>query len=243
MDVTRAKAAAPVPAMAREAPEAYWGARAAEYDEFIVRVVPSYAEMLARLLEYAPAVAARVLELGTGTGNLSLKLAAHWPDARFTFVDAAPEMLDITRSRLRSHVPAIAERARFYVVRFEELQLEPQSVDVAVASLSLHHVQNVGAVYARIAPALTRGGRLIMLDGLRGETDVEHDVHMARWQAYWHAPGNLSDEEIRDVSEHVEQHDHYRSLREHVEMLRSAGFAYADCVWRDGLFTLLTATV
>ena len=228
-------------ARAGEPPEAYWGARAAEYNEFIVRVVPHYTEMLTRLLEYVPAAAARVLELGTGTGNVSLKLAARWPDARFTFVDAAPEMLHVTRQRLRSEAPDVAERASFLALRFEELQLEPRSVDVAVASLSLHHVENVGAVYTRIAPALAGGGRLIMLDGVRGETNVEQAVHSARWHAYWHAPGNLSDEEIRDVAEHVERHDHYRSLNEHFDLLESAGFAYADCVWRDGLFALLTA--
>jgi tRNA (cmo5U34)-methyltransferase len=226
-----------------EAPEAYWGARAAEYDEFIVRVVPRYADMLTYLLEYAPASAARVLELGTGTGNLSVKLAARWPDAHFTFIDGAPEMLEVARERLRSEAPDVAERASFHALRFEELQLAARSVDVTVASLSLHHVQDVGAVYARIAPTLALGGRLVMLDGVRGDTDTEHDVHMARWHAYWREPGKLSEEEIRDVAEHVDRHDHYRSLREHFELLESAGFGYADCVWRDGLFALVTASV
>lgn len=223
--------------------EGFWGAHAADYDEFIVRVVPGYAAMLARLLEYLPAAAAHVLELGTGTGNVSRALAARWPDARFTFIDAAPEMLAVTRERLRAQAPAIAAGASYQPLRFEELELEPRSIDVAVASLSLHHVQDIGAVYARLAPALARGGRLVMLDGLRGETAAEHDVHIARWHAYWRAPGNLSPEEIRDVTEHVERDDHYRSLSEHVALLRSAGFAYADCVWRDGLFALLIAAV
>src|SRR5688572_8354854 len=187
-------------ASAREdGPEAFWGARAAEYDEFIVRVVPRYAEMVARLLEYLPTAADRVLELGSGTGNVSAALAARWPNARFTFVDAAPEMLDITRARLRADAANVAARASFHAARFEELQLESQSIDVAVASLSLHHVQEVGDVYARLAPALAPGGRLVMIDAVRGETAAEQAVHMARWQAYWRAPGNLSEEEIRDV--------------------------------------------
>jgi tRNA (cmo5U34)-methyltransferase len=226
-----------------ETPEEFWGAHAAEYNEFIVRVVPRYAEMLAVLLEYLPAAADRVLELGTGTGNVSLELVARWPNARFTFVDAAPEMLDVMRGRLRARAPAVAARASFRAQRFEELQLEPRSVDVGVASLSLHHVEDIGAVYERLAPALVRGGRLVMLDGLRGETDADHAVHMARWNAYWRMPGKLSEEEMRDVVEHIERHDHYRTLNEHFALLRSAGFAYADCVWRDGLFTLITAGV
>jgi ubiquinone/menaquinone biosynthesis C-methylase UbiE len=226
-----------------EGPEEYWGAHAAEYNEFIVRVVPRYAEMLRLLLEYLPAAADRVLELGTGTGNVSLELAARWPNAHFTFVDAAPEMLDIMRGRLRAKAPAVAARASFRAQRFEELQLDAGSVDVAVASLSLHHVEDIGAVYDRLAPALGRGGRLIMLDGLRGEAAVDHAVHMARWDAYWRSPGKLSEAELDDVVEHIERHDHYRTLNEHFALLRSAGFAYADCLWRDGLFTLLTAGI
>jgi ubiquinone/menaquinone biosynthesis C-methylase UbiE len=228
-------------ARAADAPE-FWGARAADYDEFIVRVVPRYVEMVARMLDYLPPAADRVLELGSGTGNVSVALAARWPNARFTFVDAAPEMLAVTRERLRGDAPDVAARARFYPTRFEELQLEPHSIDVAVASLSLHHVHEVGDVYVRLAPALVRGGRLIMLDGVRGETDAEHAVHMARWQAYWHAPGNLSEEEIRDVAEHVERHDFYRSLSEHFTLLRNAGFTAADCIWRDGVLAILTAS-
>src|SRR5688572_25648162 len=96
---------------ASQRPEAYWGAHAQEYNEFIVRVVPRYEEMMDRMLEYAPANARHVLELGTGTGNLSLRLAARWPDARFVFVDGAPEMLDVTRMRVGAQFADTADRA------------------------------------------------------------------------------------------------------------------------------------
>ena len=82
-----------------------------------------------------------------------------------------------------------------------------------------------------------------MLDGLRGETATEHDIHMARWRAFWNEPGNLSADELREMTEHIAQHDHYRTYAEHVGMLRHAGFAHVDCVWRDGIFTLVTAVM
>lgn len=227
---------------ARESAEAYWGAHASEYNEFIVRVVPRYREQLECLLAYAPAHADRVLELGCGSGNVSLRLAERWPRAVFTFVDAAPEMLELTRARLAAAHPEAARHAQFVAERFEELSLEAAVIDVVVASLSLHHVADVSVVYERIAPMLVRGARLVMLDGVRGRTEREHDVHLSRWSAYWRQPGNLSAEEIRDMREHIARHDHYRSLNEHFDMLTAAGFASPDCVWRDGVFALITAT-
>jgi trans-aconitate 2-methyltransferase len=228
--------------MPGESAEAYWGAHADDYNEFIVRVVPRYREQLELLLEYSPARAQHVLELGCGSGNVSLRLAARWPDAAFTIVDGAPEMLEITRARLLAHYPDTARRARYVAERFEELSLKQSTVDVVAASLSLHHVADVSVVYNRIAPMLVPGGRLVMLDGVRGATAHEHDVHMDRWEAFWREPGNLSAAEIRDVKTHVAEHDHYRSLPEHFDMLLAAGFTHPDCVWRDGLFALITAT-
>lgn len=227
--------------MGRETAEAYWGAHAAQYDEFIVRVVPRYREQLDRLLDYTPERAERVLELGCGNGNASVRLAARWPDAAFTFVDGAPEMLELTRARLREHFPEVARRAVFVAERFEELTVAAGSMDVVIASLSLHHVADVSVVYRRIAPLLVRGARFVMLDGLRGATAQEHAVHMARWESFWREPGHLSEEEIRDMRAHVAEHDHYRSLPEHFAMLHAAGFRDADCAWRDGIFALVTA--
>jgi ubiquinone/menaquinone biosynthesis C-methylase UbiE len=219
--------------------EAYWGGKAAEYDDFIRRVVPRYDDQLDHLFAYLPERADHVLELGCGTGNVSLRLAARWPGARFTFVDAAPEMTDVTRARLAAEQPQTAERSRFVVARFEEMELERATYDVAVASLSLHHVRDVATVYPRLAPALARGGRLMMLDGVRAATSAEHDTHMELWASFW--VGRLSDEERAEVVEHIRQHDVYRTRAEHFSLLEDAGFLDPDCLWRDGIFTLITA--
>src|SRR6266550_9328266 len=79
---------------------AYFGAMAESYDSLIRRAVPRYEEMTARLLEYLPREADSVLELGCGTGNLSLALAHRFPSASLTFVDASTEMLAVTRTRI-----------------------------------------------------------------------------------------------------------------------------------------------
>src|SRR5262245_47531924 len=87
----------------------YFGAMVRSYDSLIRRAVPRYDEMTQRLLEYLPPTANHVIELGCGTGNLSLRLAQRYPSARLTLVDGAPEMIDLTRARLKAAHPQSAE--------------------------------------------------------------------------------------------------------------------------------------
>jgi tRNA (cmo5U34)-methyltransferase len=221
----------------------YWGSMAAEYDGFIRRVVPRYDEMITRLLEALPPSPEGVLELGCGTGNLSLELAGALPAARFTFVDAAPEMLEITRARVQSAAPVVAERAYFVTARFEDLQLESAPGDLVVASLSLHHVAHLEPIYRAISAWLRPGGAFRCVDGMRAAAKQLHSLHTQRWHDYWRQPGNLSEEEIASVADHVARHDHYWSIEEHFQMLDRAGFVAPDCIWRDGLFAILTAEV
>lgn len=53
----------------------------------------------------------RVLDLGTGSGNLAVTVARHLPDARVTAVDLSPEALEIARRNAQRH--EVADRVRF----------------------------------------------------------------------------------------------------------------------------------
>src|SRR5687767_10473233 len=123
----------------------YFGSMAESYDSLIRRCVPRYEEMSSRLIDYlaiavaGPAagagVAWRILELGCGTGNLSLRLAQRFPNAQLTLVDAAPEMIELTRARLEAAKPQLDRLggrgsfggARFITSRFEDLKLPSSS--------------------------------------------------------------------------------------------------------------------
>lgn len=223
------------------APE-FWGSKAAEYDDLIRRTVPHYDAITARLLEALPERASCVLELGCGTGNLSLHLVRRDPSARYTFVDASGEMLEMTRARVAASFPGMLDRIRFVESTFEALPADPATYDAVVAGFSLHHVAELGPVYDMLGRSMVRGGRFLSMDAVRAADETLHALHMERWFAFWRQPGNLSPAEIEYVGDHVARHDHYVPLTTHFEGLRAAGFGEADCIWRDGLITLMTAT-
>ncbi len=155
----------------------YFGSMVESYDSLIRRAVPRYDEMIARLLDYLPPAAANILELGCGTGNLSLKLAEKYPQAALTFVDASPEMLAITRARLEAVDAPAVSRASFVEETFENIGSAPASFNLVVSSISLHHVEDKAALYERIYAALRDGGALRFADQLRGATEAIHDVN------------------------------------------------------------------
>lgn len=209
----------------------YFAARIGEYDSLIRRCVPRYDEMLDRLVEYLPA-AKRILELGCGTGNLTLRLAARFPDAELTLVDASPEMLDLASRRL-------GRAARPLAVRFEDLP--DVRCDLVVSSISLHHVADKGALYRRLHALLEPGGAFWFSDQLRGGTDRIHEINWRRWLAFCREPGRCTAEEVQSLLDHADEHDHYTPLDEHFRLLRDAGFVDLDCTWRNWIWGILGA--
>lgn len=215
----------------------YFGALVRDYDSLIRRAVPRYDEMIERLLDYLPGQPARVLELGCGTGNLSLRLATRYPAADLTLVDASPEMIAATRARLEE----AGREARLVEARFEDLRLEPGAFDLAVSSISLHHVPDKAPLYRALHAALSPGGTFRFADQVRGGTGWNHERNWTRWLEFCRRHGNCSEDEVQSLLDHAEAHDHYTPLEEQFRLLSQAGFTGLDCVWRNWIWGIITA--
>ena len=215
----------------------YFGAMAGEYDSLIRRAVPRYDEMTDRLLEYLPPSAASILELGCGTGNLTLKLAAKYPEAKLTLVDAAPEMLEIAKTRLG------ARPADFVAATFESMSFDSASFDLVASTISLHHVRDKSPLYRALRRMIRAGGTFRFADQMAGGTKGNHAINWTRWLEFCRAPGHCSEEEIQSLLDHAEAHDHYTTVAEHFRLLEQAGFRHPDCVWRNLIWGIVTAEV
>ena len=219
----------------------YFGSMSESYDSLIHRAVPRYDEMIARLLDYLPREPRRVLELGCGTGNLSLQLAKSFPLAELSLVDASAEMIALVRSRIGESTPA-SNAVSYVEARFEELDLPARSFDLVVSSISLHHVEDKAALYSRIRSLMTTGGRFCFADQIRGEPESNHLLNWERWLDFCRERGHCTSEEIDSLLQHAAAHDHYTTLTEHVALLNNAGFSEIDCVWRNWMWGIVTAT-
>ena len=95
--------------------------------------------------------ATAVCDLGAGAGNVTRLLAARWPQARITGVDASAEMLD----RARAELPGI-EWVRADLAGWQP----PRPVDVLYSNAALHWLSDHEHVFPRLLAAVAPGGVL-----------------------------------------------------------------------------------
>jgi tRNA (cmo5U34)-methyltransferase len=202
------------------------------YDVAIRRFIPYYDDMLATGVELLAALAppaAHVLDLGGGTGALSAAVLGELPEARVTVLDVDGAMLDEARRRLAR----FGERVAFREASF----LDPlPPADAVMASLSLHHVHDLGAktdVYRAIHAALTAGGVFVNLDAAITEGPRLNALAFERWAAGMAEHGITEAEAQRHFAAWADE-DRYFPLDAELAALRRAGFAEVECFWRRG---------
>ncbi len=223
-------------AMEATAPD-YFSARLAEYDSLVRRAVPDYDAMIDRMIAYLPERADRILELGAGTGNLSVALARRYPESRLTLVDASEEMLAFSALRV-----ADPDGVHTICKSFEELELVPESFDLVTSCLSVHHVVDKAALFRSIRATLVPDGTFLLADQMRGQADRHHALNWNTMVEFWRRAGHLSPAEQASLAQHAAEHDHYVSIGEHVALLAAAGFEDLDVVWRSWMWGIVTGT-
>ncbi len=124
-------------------------------------------------------VGGRVLEIGCGTGQLTLPLAEH--GVSLVAVEAG-ERLAAIASRNLARFP----NARVIVSTFEDWELPDEPFDVVLAATAFHWLDEKSRV-KKCVQALRPGGTLAIIDTLWGVSDsldpftVESQACYARW--------------------------------------------------------------
>jgi ubiquinone/menaquinone biosynthesis C-methylase UbiE len=101
----------------------------------------------------------RLLDVGSGTGTLSLAALQRWPDAQVDAIDASREMVLATQARA-AKVPSAAARFRAVTAFADGLPFPDDTFDAVVSSFVLQLVPNRFRALREIRRVLRPGGRL-----------------------------------------------------------------------------------
>jgi tRNA (cmo5U34)-methyltransferase len=121
--------------------------------------VPEYDRLQRELVSATGSGAARILELGTGTGVTSGLLLERHPDAVLMGVDVSEAMLAVARATLPP------ERVDLRAARLQDV-LPPGPFDLVASALAVHHLDAAekADLFERVHAALAPGGRFVLAD-------------------------------------------------------------------------------
>ena len=208
------------------------GVAADEYDRAIRTFIPDYERMLATIVRWLRGhvpTDGLVIDLGAGTGALSVAILDALPGARVDLVDVDPNMLDVAAERCAAH----SGRYHLRHGRFEEALPRCHAV---VATLALHHVPDDDAkrdLYRAIHAALEPRGLLVVGDLLIHADGPERDRMLEEWYAHMQRHGITAAEAEGHFAQWAEE-DRYLPLGDELALIHEAGFPRPDCFWRDG---------
>jgi len=137
------------------------------------------AALVGRLLELG--VHGRVLDIGTGPGDIPLLLCDRLPEVHVTGIDLAQTMLDVAeRNRAGS---AHAARVEFRIADAKGLEFEDASYDSVFSNTILHHIPDPVPFLSEALRVLKPGGCLLVRDLMRPSSQEELERLVALYAA------------------------------------------------------------
>jgi SAM-dependent methyltransferase len=131
------------------------------YDALVATVLEGFYARVANEVAAAHP-SGKVLEIGSGPGQLTVQFAREAPGIRLTGVDISDAMVE--RAARRAPGAGLSERVRFEVGDVGALPLPDQEFDGVVSTLSLHHWSDPAGGLAEICRVLKPGGEARIYD-------------------------------------------------------------------------------
>ena len=174
--------------------------------------IPHRVEGEATLLEFVPADARRILDLGSGGGRLLALVKAARPCSQFVGLDFSPTMLETLRK-------LFAADSRITIVSHDfESELPPmETFDAVISSFAIHHVshQRKRTLYQEIFGLLAPNGVFCNLEHVASPSPRLHAGFLQAISWTDQDPSNkLLDFETQ------------------LAWLREIGFVDVDCHWK-----------
>ena len=186
------------------------------------------------LIPHQPQATFRVLDLGAGTGMLSLLIAKKFPKARITMMDISLEMLDKARERFAGMEECLEFIAGDYADGFEG------QFEVVISALSIHHLPDADKIklFKNIHNALPEGGIFINADQILGPTPHIEQVYHKTWLRQIRDLG-VSDTDLNAALERM-QADRMAPLDSQLIWLQEAGFNSVHCWYQHHRFAVFS---
>ncbi|PAX51126.1 class I SAM-dependent methyltransferase [Brunnivagina elsteri] len=217
-------------------------ANTTDFDNGIRQLIPRYDEMLEVIVRCLPSTTQRILELGCGTGELSLKVLQRFPEAKIIALDYSPRMINFAQEKISQ--AGCDRNWQGVEADFGEWTNNPakfpigDDFDACVSSLAIHHLPDEMkmSLFASIYKNLKHGGYFWNADPILAETPALAEVYQTAREEWTSRQGIA----IADVRAKIgrsstygySSQDQLATLETHLQMLSQAGFATVAVAWK-----------
>ena len=214
---------------------------ASEFDRTILKLIPHYTQMIDALVLAIPfknVDAINIIDLGCGTGYVSMNIKERFPNSKLTCLDFAENMIAKTKVRMKKY-----KDVNFYLKDIREFEFD-KKYDAVVSSLALHHLeakQEKIEFYKKIFDALKPKGVFYNADIILGSNETLHELYTNKWKEFM--AKSLPGDEIENtwMAKHHEE-DWPEILMDQISWLRDIGFIETDIIWKYYNFAVYGGT-
>lgn len=176
-----------------------------------------------------------ILDLGAGTGLLSYFWYQQFPNAHYTLVDIASDMLHIAEQRFLG-LSQIEYRLEDYIKAFPK-----GTFDCIISALSIHHLESYQKeiLFKNIYYTLPQNGIFVNYDQFCADTSS-----LSPWfDTYWETALEKRDLTENDIALWKERRklDKECSVKEEMAQLRKSNFKAVECVYKNQKFAVIIA--
>jgi len=200
---------------------------------------PLALELVAEAAAVTTPNATRLLDVGCGAGNYTLKVLSRLPNLDVTLVDLSGPMLAKAQERIRAvsrgTIRAIQQDMR-------EIDFGDSAFDIIVASATLHHLrtdEQWRTMFAKFHRALAAGGSLWIFDLVASALPGVQQMMDRLYIEYLDALGGPKYRQ--DVLAYIEKEDTPKPLVFQLELLRAVGFRTIEVLHQNGCFAAFGA--
>lgn len=201
------------------------------YDPVFPRVVQRYREIHDVMLYFLTSLGRDfidIIELGVGTGELTVEVLRRFPEAGVEAIDLSPKMLEIAGQKLLPY----KDRVNLIHSDFGTYEFM-REYDLAISSMALHHLPDKDKLklMKSIHRSLKEEGVFLFGDLIQSPSSYLDKKFFRIWKNSLRFDG-LTKDEIEDrVKGHL-NNDLPATLPELLHWMKEAGFRDVDCLWK-----------
>ena len=183
--------------------------------------------------------AKKVLDIGCGAGNNTLKLLGYISIFDSDLIDLSQPMLERAQERVAS---VNKGGVRGIQGDFRQIELSDNEYDIILAAAVLHHLRDDDdweKTFEKIYRITAPGGSIWITDLISHETEA---VHALMWEHYGEYLTSFGGKEYREkVFGYIEMEDSPRPVTYQLDLLRKVGFSHVELLHKNSCFAAFGA--